>query len=388
MKKAIRSFFICALAMTLCACGMQSQIASQETTQEGAEKEAESFQDFVFEKAYDNQYATGFLVEKYKEYELITIYESNQRFLLIPEGTGEISDIPKDIVLIHTPLNNVYMVASAAFDFVSVLDSLDTIALSGSKADNLYIEEAKQRVEDGRIAYAGKYNMPDYELLVSSGCTLAIENTMIFHSPETKEKLETMGIPVLVECSSREAHPLGRLEWIKLYGTLFGKEEEAITYFDEQTKNMEEIFHQEKTGVTVAFFYINGNGAANVRRPGDYVSKMIELSGGEYILQEEDEKDESSMSTMNMQVEDFYLKAKDADIIIYNGIMDGGIRSKEDLISLNPLFTDFKAVKNDKVFCTDRDFYQEITGIGRFMEDLNIVIRGGETDFNYLTKVK
>ena len=77
------------------------------------------------------------------------------------------------------------------------------------------------------MLYAGKYRMPDYELILSKGCDLAIENTMIFHDPEVKEKLEELGIPVIVETSSYESDPLGRLEWIKLYGALFGKEKEA-----------------------------------------------------------------------------------------------------------------------------------------------------------------
>ena len=64
-----------------------------------------------------------------------------------------------------------------------------------------------------------------------SSCDLAIESTMIYHNPEVKEKLEQLGIPVLVERSSYESHPLGRTEWMKLYAVLLGKEEAAETAF-------------------------------------------------------------------------------------------------------------------------------------------------------------
>ena len=50
---------------------------------------------------------------------------------------------------------------------------------------------------------------------------------MIYHNPEVKEKLEDLGIPVLVEMSSYESHPLGRLEWIRVYGLLTDREKEA-----------------------------------------------------------------------------------------------------------------------------------------------------------------
>ena len=77
------------------------------------------------------------------------------------------------------------------------------------------------------MLYAGKYSSPDYELLVSKKCSLAIENSMILHSPEVKEMLEDFDIPVIIEYSSYETHPLGRVEWIKFFGALTGMEEEA-----------------------------------------------------------------------------------------------------------------------------------------------------------------
>ena len=50
---------------------------------------------------------------------------------------------------------------------------------------------------------------------------------MIHHNPEVQEKLEQFGIPVMVERSSYESHPLGRTEWMKLYAVLLGKEDVA-----------------------------------------------------------------------------------------------------------------------------------------------------------------
>lgn len=93
-------------------------------------------------------------------------------------------------------------------------------------------------MENGEISYAGKYSAPDYERIVSANCGLAIENTMIYHTPEVKEQLEKFGIPVLVERSSYESDPLARMEWVKLYGILFDKEAEAETFFNEQVQRI------------------------------------------------------------------------------------------------------------------------------------------------------
>ena len=73
---------------------------------------------------------------------------------------------------------------------------------------------------------------------------------MIYHTPEVKEKLEQFGIPVLVERSSYESHPLGRTEWLKLYAVLLDKEEEADRLFKEQADKLKKIENSENTGKT------------------------------------------------------------------------------------------------------------------------------------------
>ena len=80
-------------------------------------------------------------------------------------------------------------------------------------------------METGDILYAGNYSAPDYEQILAEGCDLAIENTMVYHTPEVKEQLEKFGIPVMVDYSSYETEPLGRTEWVKLYGLLADRED-------------------------------------------------------------------------------------------------------------------------------------------------------------------
>ena len=60
---------------------------------------------------------------------------------------------------------------------------------------------------------------------------LAVESTMILHSPKVQEMIEDLDIPVFVDYSSYESHPLGRTEWIKVYGAMLNKEKEAEAIF-------------------------------------------------------------------------------------------------------------------------------------------------------------
>ena len=210
---------------------------------------------------------------------------------------------------------------------------------------------------------------------------------MIYHQPEVQEKLEKFGIPVLVEHSSYESHPLGRTEWIKLYGVLLGKEDQAQKLFQEQVDKLKSVEDSENTGKTVAFFYINSMGAANVRKSNDYVSKMIELAGGEYIFHDPAE-DDNALSTMNMQMEEFYAKAKDADYIIYNSTIDGELDSIDELLAKSSLLADFKAVKDGNVWCTGQNLFQETMGLATMIEDIHTMLTSDDPKLDSLTYMK
>jgi iron complex transport system substrate-binding protein len=333
------------------------------------------------------KYAGGFEIERYEDYTLISIDNSGE-YLLVPDGKEIPADLPEDLVILKKPLDKTYLVSTSAMDLINTCGALPMIKLSGTRESDWYIDDAKEAMESGNILYAGKYRAPDYELILQSGCNLAIENTMIYHEPQVKEKLKELGIPVLVETSSYEDHPLGRLEWIKLYGELFDKRQEADSYFDKQIQAAQPIMDQDKDfGVTVAFFHVTANGLINVRKNGDYITRMIELSGGDYVPKGAGEG-ENALSTMNMQMEDFYAESSEADIIIYNSTIGGEISSIDELISKNSLFADFKAVKEGRVYCTERNLFQQITGMAEFMADLNDVFKGVERDYTYLNKLE
>ena len=370
------------------------QAAQNEKQAEAAQEEEIEDREIVQELAgmkYDHslelQYADQFAVDYYEGgYALITI-AGGERFLLVPEDKEAPEGLDADISVIQKPVQNIYLVATSAMDLFCALDGLDSISLSGTNADGWYIDKAKKAMEDGDIAFAGKYSAPDYELILSKNCDLAIESTMIYHQPEVQEKLEKFGIPVLVEHSSYESHPLGRTEWIKLYGVLLGKEDQAQKLFQEQVDKLKSVEDSENTGKTVAFFYINSMGAANVRKSNDYVSKMIELAGGEYIFHDPAE-DDNALSTMNMQMEEFYAKAKDADYIIYNSTIDGELDSIDELLAKSSLLADFKAVKDGNVWCTGKNLFQETMGLATMIEDIHTMLTSDDPKLDSLTYMK
>lgn len=331
----------------------------------------------VFSHHYQLDYAQQFTADCYEGgYTMVSIPDSGQKFLVVPQDAAEVDSLPADVTVLRQPVENIYLVSTSVMDLILHLDALDSITLSGTKAEGWYLPEAKQAMEAGRIAYAGKYSAPDYEQILAANCSLAIQNTMILHTPEVKEQLEHFGIPVLVERSSYESGPLERMEWIKLYGILLGKEDTAEQVFAAQEAAIAPLLEQEPTGKSCAFFSLSSNNLATVRKGSDYVAKMIEMAGGTYVFSDLTDNG-NSLATMNLPLEDFYAGAKDADVLIYNSAIEGTIASVSQLTEKFPLLSEFKAVQNGQVWCTAQSLFQQSMALADLILDMNKVFTEG-----------
>ena len=324
----------------------------------------------------DLQYANQFTVDYYDGGYALACVADGSRYLFVPEGKSAPAGLSSDILPISKGVGNIYMVATDTMCLFDALGAVDRIGVSGTQADGWYIDSARAAMESGAIVYGGKYNTPDYDVILSHGCKLAIESNMINHSPDVQGKLEELGVSVLVEQSSYESEPLGRAEWIKFYGALFGMEDRAQAVFDAQERQVKAIEGQD-TGKTVAFFYISSNGNAVTRKSGDYVSKMIAAAGGSNVFA--NLGDAEGTSTVTLEMEKFYATAKDADVIVYNATIDGEVTSIDQLTAKNALLKDFKAVQTGQVYCTNQNMYQQMIQTGTIINDFHIALTGDDT---------
>lgn len=380
-RTLIPGFWALMLLLALCGCAGSAEPPPE--PEGAAELQALSWDTLKYDHSLELLYAEQFSVDYYTGgYQKIAIGDGN-RYLVVPEGAEIPSGVPEEVTVLRQPLDSIYLVATSAMDLFRQLDAIDAVTLAGLDTGGWYIEEAREAMEAGRMAFAGKYNAPDYERILDAECDLAVESTMIYHTPEVKEQLERLGIPVLVERSSYEGHPLGRMEWIKLYAALLGKEAEAAAYFDGLMERLNPILEQENTGKTVAFFYITSTGAANVRRPEDYISKAIGLAGGVYAFSNLDSGD-GAKATMNMQMESFYEGARNTDILIYNSAIDGELQTVDQLLEKSGVLADFKAIQAGNVWCTGQNLFQESLGLGDLIADLHTILSGGDAPLTYL----
>ena len=383
--------------------------SAEEKTAEGKnkeEKESEppAIDGLVYVEAMETAFAETFDIYTYRLSDgsaedtcrLIDVHDSGS-YLILPESGSagksaawqKTADaVPASITVLQAPLDNLYVAATSSMALFDAAGAIEQVKLTGTKADGWYIDAPKKALAEGSMTYAGKYSAPDYELLAASDWQLAVESMMILHTPEVKEKLEELGIPVFIDTSSNESHPMGRTEWVRLYGVLTGHETEAEAFFEKEKERFAEAETYTDTGLTAAFFSISSSGNVIVRATDDYIPRMIELAGGKYIFK--DLLNESGNSaSVRLSMEDFYNMARDADYLIYNATIENPVKSIEELCGRSALLSDFKAVQEGHVWQVQRSLYQSPDIAARMITDLRLMLTGGDAqEMTFLEQLK
>ena len=371
------------LTMTvMTGCGGSGQEAA-----EGDSAGAPQIAGLTFTDELELERAEGFSVYHYEGgYSLIDIHDS-QRFLVVPEDGTVPEGLDADITVLQQPVDRIYLAATATMALFCSMDALDHIRMSSIKAEDWSFKEPRKAMKKGDIIYAGKYSSPDYETMLDEECDLAIESTMIDHTPEVKEMIEEVDIPVLIDRSSYEDDPMGRAEWIKLYAALVGHEKEAEKFFSDQLESIADLDDFENTGRTVACFYLTADGKVVARASSDYVPQMIRIAGGEYIFA--DLEGDGDRSSVDMSVETFFDTAADADYIIYNASIDDSVRSMDDLIAKDPIMKKMKAVKENNCWATGSSMYQRTDLAAEMILDFHhLLTEDDPSDLKYITRLE
>ena len=202
------------------------------------------------------------------------LYKGNVvKYLIVPEDVEVPVGLEQDMIIVKKPVDHTYAESDEILHTMKDLDLLDNVVAVGMKSKDCTVSEIadKMKAKDGEknaeVAYAGTADKLKLKNLVKSGVNLAMFSGDILpredsegnsakdtakkedkDSKDTKEtltveeqteqfeelteKLATLGIPVLVDRSSEEKTELGKQEWIKVYGVLYGCEEQTNEKFD------------------------------------------------------------------------------------------------------------------------------------------------------------
>lgn len=282
-----------------------------------------------------------------------------QRYILVDSLAPFPESLPEGKI-VKTPIDNIVVYSSVHASILQRLSAVDRIC-GVCEPEYILSEEIRNGVSNGEIVDCGKSISPNVEKIISAGAQVIIASPFENSNYASAEKLS---IPIIEGADYMENHPLGRAEWIKLYGYLLGTSITADSVFCEIEANYNSLksmvantLNQGKRPPTVLSDKKYGN-SWGVPGGESYISVMYEDAGGKNIFDEY----RQSGSVM-LSFEEVFAKAIDADywLFKYNAPED---YSYGDLLEEYPLYANFSSFKEDCVYGCNTSYvpyYDDIT---------------------------
>lgn len=358
----------------------------------------------------ENTFAELFSIEHLKDenekaYSKIEVFDKEKKldtsWLLLPEGVDKVSGAPAGVnIMTFRDRQNIMVSSASTMALINAMDALSKVPMT--TADTTWrIQEIKDAIDKGTVKEVGKYSKPDYEQIISIGAekhvTFAVFSTMLDSVPDVYDQLtKTCNLRIMRDQSSYESHPLGRTEWIKIYGEIFDMRDKSDAVFNGQVEILNETTSKinvpEAERKTVLIFYTTSTkDTFYVRNAADYVTELVNLGGGKQVA----EIGPGKSGNTKMTQESFIKKCSQADYVLYNwtsgasGVKDESLQGLIDA-RLGDWFKDFKAYKEGNVWRTSNDFYQKMDKMGEMVADIYKMLYGENVSdtLTYVNRLK
>lgn len=358
----------------------------------------------------ENTFAELFSIEHLKDenekaYSKIEVFDKEKKldtsWRLLPEGVDKVSGAPAGVnIMTFRDRQNIMVSSASTMALINAMDALSKVPMT--TADTTWrIQEIKDAIDKGTVKEVGKYSKPDYEQIISIGAekhvTFAVFSTMLDSVPDVYDQLtKTCNLRIMRDQSSYESHPLGRTEWIKIYGEIFDMRDKSDAVFNGQVEILNETTSKinvpEAERKTVLIFYTTSTkDTFYVRNAADYVTELVNLGGGKQVA----EIGPGKSGNTKMTQEWFIQECSQADYVLYNwtsgasGVKDESLQGLIDA-RLGDWFKDFKAYKEGNVWRTSNDFYQKMDKMGEMVADIYKMLYGENVSdtLTYVNRLK
>lgn len=306
------------------------------------------------------KYAENLTIKEFPDYTEVTVrnpwdtLKTLQKYILVERDSAMPKNLPQG-TLVKIPVTNALVYSTVHNSLISELGAMDAI---GGICNSKYVngKELKARLASGKIVDCGVSLSPDLERIIKLNPQVIMLSP--FENNDKYAKVGELGIPI-IECADyMETSALGRAEWVRFYGLLFGKQDVADKMFADTESNYLKL-KEMAAGLAMKPKVIIDQRYGQVWNvPGGVsaMGRLIEDAGG--INPFASYKQSGSVP---LAPEKVLAEAHDADIwfVRYNQERD---KTLKELGNDAPVNSQFKAYKDGSVYgCNTRyvDFYEE-----------------------------
>ena len=330
MKSNFLLVFACSLFLILLGC---KQINEKNSTPFSA-------------SANSVKYAKGLEIYKYDGYSVMKITkpwpEATTGFTyILKEKNGIIPDSLKQFTVISVPIQSIVVTSTTHIPSLEMLNVENTLV--GFPSTN-FISSAKtrKRIDAGKVREVGNNESLNTEILIDMKPDVIV-SFGINNSNPTIDNLQKSGLNVLINGDWTEQSPLGKAEWIKFFGALYGLDAKAnalFTTIENNYKNalvLTEKTTQKPTVLSGAMFQDQWY----VPQGESWVSVFLKDAKSNYLW-----KDSKGFGSLSLPFETILDKAQNATF----WIAPGDFSSLKQMSDSNPHYAEFSSFKNKKVY--------------------------------------
>jgi iron complex transport system substrate-binding protein len=292
------------------------------------------------------KYAKGFSISYENGFKKITInnaYKNTKKkyeYLLVPKNAKIPSEL-KNAKVIRTPVEKIVVTSTSHIPLLELLGKENTLV--GFPNTN-FISSPKTRklIDAGFVKEVGKEEHINTEILLD----LAPELVMSFAVDKPTKSFSTiqkMGIPIILNGDWLEETPLGRAEWIHVFGAIFNEEKKADSIFNHiQTEynNAKKIAATVENKPTI----LSGSIFQSVwylPSGESFIAKFFDDAQTNYLW-----KDAKGSGSLSLNFENVLDKGQHADLWIGCSMYE----TKDQMYNSNKHYAQFSAFKNNTIY--------------------------------------
>ncbi|RZJ54214.1 MAG: ABC transporter substrate-binding protein [Flavobacterium sp.] len=292
------------------------------------------------------EYASGLSIVKHEGYSVVTVSnpwpDANKSYTyVLKEKEAKVPDSLQSYTTIKVPLESVVVTSTTNIPFLEMLEVEDKL-VGFPHTDYVSSEKTRVLIDKGSVKNVGENEKLNIEQLIELAPDLIVTFGVDNNNPAL-ENLKKSGLNVLIQADWMEQSPLGKAEWIKLYGALFGKEDKAKELFDKivLSYNQAKKLVSDKQASSTVLYGSMYEDVWYVAKGNSWVAQFMKDAQANYLW-----ADLKGTGSEGLSFEKVLVKAKTANF----WIAAGSFKSLDEFGKSNPHYTEFDAFKSKNVY--------------------------------------
>jgi len=292
------------------------------------------------------EFASGLSILKYEDYSVVTVSNpwpnSNKDFkYILKEKEAKVPDSLQSYTTIQVPLESIVVTSTTNIPFLEMLE-VENKLVGFPHTDYISSEKTRALIDKGSVKNVGQNEKLNIEQLIDLSPNLIVTFGVDNNNPML-DNLKKSGLNVLIQGDWMEQSPLGKAEWIKLYGALFGKEDKAKELFDKivESYNQAKKLVADKPATSKVLYGSMYKDVWYVAKGNSWVAQFMQDAKANYLW-----ADLKGTGSEGLSFEKVLDKAKTANI----WIASSSFKSLDELQKANPHYAEFDAFKNKSIY--------------------------------------